>query len=74
MHALATQIEIAIFEADIFGIIRFAGDRHGQFFSCRLHLDRFGAHFDLAGVELGIDQIIGSRNDLAGYGDNRLRT
>ena len=70
MHMLAPQIEEAIGEPHVLGIVGVAVDRERQRLGDRLHR-QFGDHqLDLAGRQLRIDRVGRAGDDLAGDGDD----
>ena len=71
MQPVAAQVEIAVLESDIFGIVGLAGDRHRQLGSAWI-VPRLGDHLDLAGVELGVHRPALAHHHLAGDRHHRL--
>ena len=65
VQRLAAQIEEAVFEAQIFGVVGLAEHRQRQFGGLRQHLDAAGENLDLAGGEIGVEGIGGAVADLA---------
>ena len=63
VQSLTTQIEIAVFKPDFFGIFGLAKHRHRQFRRRRLHNNIRRAHFDLARRQPGIHRFSGPRNN-----------
>ena len=72
VQPIAAQIEEAIFQADVFGIISLAGNRHRQLIGGGLDSDVLRAHLDLAGGQPGIDRTRLAQHHLAGDGDDRF--
>jgi hypothetical protein len=65
VQPLAPQIEEAVFQADILGVIRLARHRHRQFLRLRLNRHAAGEDLDLAAGEVGIGGAGGARLDRA---------
>jgi hypothetical protein len=55
VERLAAQIEKAILEADVLGIVWLAEDRQRQFLRRRKHFHVAGEYLDLAGRQIGVD-------------------
>jgi hypothetical protein len=54
VQRLAAQIEEAVLEANVLGILLLAGDRHRQFLGAAEHGDPAGEDLDRAGGEVGV--------------------
>jgi len=65
VQPLAPQVEVTVFEPDIFGILRLAGDRHRQLGGVRLHFDRVDDDLDIAGGKLRVDRPALAPDDFA---------
>ena len=65
VQRVAAQVEEAIFETNVLGIVRFAEHRQRQFPGGRQHLDLARENLDLAGRQIGIGRLGGARLDLA---------
>ena len=61
LHLFATQIEVAIAQARFLGVFLIAKDLQRQLFRRAQYFDVAHENFDLAGGDLGVDQIIGPR-------------
>ena len=72
MQPIASQIEKAVFQPDVFGIFGIA--RHGQwqFDRRRLHGNRLRAHFDIARRQVGVHRTALARHHIAGDGHHRF--
>ena len=69
---LAAQIEEAEFEAQVFGVVRLAEDRHGQLGGFRQHLDFAHVDFDGARGDVEVDRLGRAPLDLAVDADHPL--
>ena len=65
VQRVAAQVEEAVFEADVLGIVRLAEHRQRQFLGRRQHLDLARENLDLAGRQVGVDGLGRARLDLA---------
>ncbi len=65
VQRVAAQVEEAVFEADVLGIVRLAEHRQRQFLGRRQHLDLARENLDLAGRQIGVGGLGGARLDLA---------
>ncbi len=65
VQRLAAQVEEAVFEADVFRIVRLAEHRQRQFLGRRQHFDLLRVKLDLAGRHVRVDRLGGARLDLA---------
>ena len=77
VQGFAPQVEKAVFQADVFGVIQFAEHRQRQLLRSGEHLHLADEDFDLAGRQVGIDRIPVAQLDLAinadhPFGANRL--
>ena len=73
VQALAAQVEKAILQPRVLGIIQVAEHRHRQFGRSRLHGRLFDAKLDLAGRHVRIDGVVRARFDLARQRQNPFR-
>ena len=72
MHALAPQIEEAVFEPHVLGIIGVHVDRERQRLGRALNFDALDLELDLAGRQLRVDRVVGALHHRAGDGDDVL--
>ncbi len=72
VNLFAAQIEEAVFEADILGIVLLARHRHRQLFGARLHGHGAGINLDLAGREIGVHSPLPAPLHFAVDGDDAL--
>ena len=63
VQRFAPEVEKAVLQADVFGIFGFAEDRQRQLLGHRQDLDLAGKNLDLAGRQVGVDRLGGSRLD-----------
>ena len=56
VQGLAAQVEEAVFQPHVLGIVRLAEHRDGQLLGLRQHGDRLRIDLDLAGLKPGVDQ------------------
>ena len=78
VQGLATKIEEAVLQAQVFRVVRLAEYRHRQLLGRRQHLDLGGEQLHLAGRQLGVDRALGARAHLSvdadhPFGAHRLR-
>ena len=57
VQRVAAQVEEAVLEADVLGIVRLAEHRQRQFLGRRQHLDFAREDLDLAGRQVGVDRL-----------------
>ena len=72
VQRLAAQVEEAVAQADILGIVRLAEHRQRQFLGLAQHFELADEHFDRAGRLLGVDRLGRARLDLAVDADHPL--
>ena len=65
VQAFAAQVEEAIFQARLFGIVLIAEDRQGQLRRLAQHFDFGHVDLDLAGRHVGVFRTLGAGADLA---------
>ena len=65
VQRVAAQVEEAVFQPDVLGIVGLAEHRQRQLPGRRQHLDLARENLDLAGRQIGVDGIAGARLDLA---------
>ncbi len=73
MQGLATQIQIAVAEANVLGIVRLAKDRQRQLRSFGQQDDLTDANFDLPGRQLRIDRLRLPGDHATVYSHNTFR-
>jgi hypothetical protein len=61
VQRVAAQVEEAVFQADVFRIVRLAEHRQRQFLGRRQHFDLAGEELDLAGRQFGLLTVSGVR-------------
>src|SRR5690606_37558375 len=72
VQPITPEVEIAIFEPDILGIVGLAGDRQRQLLGSRLDGRTVGDDLDRAGRKVGIGRLGPARDDLAVACDDRF--
>jgi hypothetical protein len=72
VQRLAPQVDEAVFQPNVFGVVRLAEHRQRQFPGDREHLDFADEHLDLAGRQVGVDRILGALLDLPVDADHPL--
>ncbi len=65
VQRVAAQVEEAVLEPDVLGIVRLAEHRQRQFLGRRQHFDLAGENLDLAGRQIGVGGLGHARLDLA---------
>jgi len=73
VQRLAAQVEEAVAEANVLGIVGLAEDRQRQFQRLRQHLERRHLNFDLAGAQIGVHRLGRTGHDPALDFDDPLR-
>ena len=73
MHRLAPQVDEAVFQADILGIILLARHRQRQFLRLALHVHLAREHLDLAGRQVRVHRFRVARLHLAIDGDDAFQ-
>ena len=72
MQRLATQVEIAVLQADFFRVVRLAEHRQGQFGRLRQDFNGLHTDFDLACGQVGIDGVCTTGDNFAIHPDDAL--
>ena len=72
VQTLATQVEEAVAQANLFRIFLLAENRHRQFGGFRQDFHRQDAHLDLAGRQVGVDGRAFAQDDFAIHLDHAL--
>jgi|GEM_PF-2109089 len=72
VDALAPEVEEAVLEADVLGVLLLAGDGHRQFLSPALHDDAAREDLDLSGRQVRVDRCLAARLDRAVDRDDAL--
>ena len=70
VQSLATQVEIAVTQANILRVFGIAEHGERQFGRRRLHRHLAGAQFDVAGGQVGVGRLAGAGDDFAGNRDH----
>ena len=72
MQRLAAQVEEAVLQPEVLGVVGLAEHGHRQLLGRRQHLDLRGKHLDLAGRQLWVERALGAHADLAVDADHPL--